>query len=392
MPHCDDKLRKIPGWLGTSIRNVDALPFGIDLDHVLVADIAHKSAGLSNADAHQLYQEFAERARRVPGVRSAAIAVGLPFSMNWNVDIDVPGLAVPKLAHSPSQYVVTEQYFATMGIPLVLGRVFTDADRPGTAPVAIINQTLARLYFPNRNPIGECMKITRRASAAPDTTPCMTIVGVVGTTVRQDLDEGPVPQFYRPLEQLPDSVTRNVVSFFGYELVVRTSGDASRFVEPVRRVIQATAATVPYAKVRAMRDMLGSRTRAWDLGAKVFTAFGILALVLAAVGSYSVLAFSIAQRVHEFGVRMALGAQAGDVIRLTLSVGLVPVIGGIGAGVVLALLGGKYVSSLLFDVAPSDPTVLATVCAALLGTGVLASLVPAIRATRVDPAVVLRSE
>jgi ABC-type antimicrobial peptide transport system permease subunit len=182
------------------------------------------------------------------------------------------------------------------------------------------------------------------------------------------------------------------VSFFGYELVVRTSGDASRFVEPVRRVIQATAATVPYAKVRAMDDMLGSRMRAWDLGAKVFTAFGVLALVLAAVGLYSVLAFSIAQRMHEFGVRVALGAQAADVIRLTLSAGLTPVFAGIGAGVVLALLGGKYVSSLLFGVAPRDPAVLGTVCAVLLGTGVLASVVPAMRATRVDPAAVLRSD
>jgi ABC-type antimicrobial peptide transport system permease subunit len=210
--------------------------------------------------------------------------------------------------------------------------------------------------------------------------------------VRQDLTEGPVAQFYRPLDQVPDSVTDQSVSFFGYELAIRTSGDASRFIEPVRRVIQATAATVPYARIRPMGDMLGVRTRAWELGAKVFTAFGILALVLAAVGLYSVLAFSIAQRVHEFGVRMALGAQAGDIIRLTLSVGLAPVIGGIGAGVVLALLGGKYVSSLLFDVAPRDPMVLGTVCAVLLVTGVLASLVPAMRATRVDPAAVLRSE
>ena len=141
-----------------------------------------------------------------------------------------------------------------------------------------------------------------------------------------------------------------------------------------------------------MGDMLGMRTRAWQLGAKVFTAFGILALVLAAVGLYSVLAFTIAQRLHEFGVRRALGAQAEDLIRLTLSVGLAPVIGGIVSGVVLALLGGKYVSSLLFDVAPRDPMVLGTVCAVLLATGVLASLVPAIRATRVDPAAVLKSD
>ena len=379
-----------------SVQNVEALPFGVDIDHVLVADIAHKSSGLSNADALRLYKEFAERARHVPGAKSAAIAVGLPFSLNWTVDIDVPGHAVPKLTHTPSQYVVTEQYFATMGIPLVLGRVFTDADRPGTEPVAIINQTLARLYFPNRNPIGQCLKIRAHSladdPAAQDTMPCSTIVGVVGNTVRQDLNEGPVPQFYRPLDQLPDSATDNTVSFFGYELVVRTSGDATRFIEPVRRVIQTTAATVPYTNVRAMSDMLGTRMRAWDLGAKVFTAFGILALVLAAVGLYSVLAFTIARRLHEFGVRVALGAQGDDLMRIALSAGLTPVIAGIGTGVVLALLAGKYVSSLLFAVQPHDPAVLGIVCAVLLATGVVASLVPAIRAMRVDPVVVLRSE
>jgi putative ABC transport system permease protein len=233
-----------------------------------------------------------------------------------------------------------------------------DDDRLGTEPVVIINQAMARRYFPDRTPVGECLKIGRRSFAedlaARDTTPCTTIVGVVGNTVRQDLTEGPVAQFYRPLDQVPDSVTDQSVSFFGYELAIRT------------------------------------RTRAWELGAKVLTAFGILALVLAAVGLYSVLAFSIAQRGHEFGVRMALGAQPADIIRLTLSVGLAPVIAGIAAGLVLALLGGKYVSSLLFEVAPRDPTVLGAVCAVLLGTGVLASLIPAIRATRVDPAAVLR--
>src|SRR6185437_8498660 len=170
-----------------SVQNVDALPFGIDLDPVLVADIAHKSAGLGNADALRLYEEFAERAQHVPGVKSAAIAVGFPFALNWNVNVAVPGRALPKLTHSPSQYVVTDKYFATLGIPLVLGRVFTDADRRGTAPVAIINQTMARLYFPNRNPIGECIKIKGRSVGqdvpARDTTPCMTIVGVVGNTV-----------------------------------------------------------------------------------------------------------------------------------------------------------------------------------------------------------------
>ncbi len=369
-----------------SVQNVNALPFGVDVDHVLVADIAHASAGLTTEEARRLYDDFNRRVRSVPGVKSAAVTIGLPFGLSWSTSVAVPGRVLPKTEQEPVQYAVTPDYFTTMGIRLRGGRAFTVGDRMGTLPVAMINETMATLYWPNQNPVGQCAKIDA------DTMPCTTIIGVVGNTRRQNLVEGLVPQLYRPLDQLPTSAIDHTVSHFGYELVVKTDGDPARLVEPVRRAIHAAAAVVPYANVRPMRDLLDRRMRSWQLGARVFSAFGALALVLAAVGLYSVLAFTIAQRTHEFGLRVALGAQSADIVRVALATGLAPVVGGIVGGVLLSLLSGKFVAGLLFGVSPRDPMVLAGVAGILLVTGIVASVGPALKAGRGDLVRVLREE
>jgi ABC-type antimicrobial peptide transport system permease subunit len=252
--------------------------------------------------------------------------------------------------------------------------------------VTIINETMARIYFPSMNPIGACLKI------GADTMPCSTIVGVVTNTRRQDLVEGLVPQFYRPLDQLPASVTDNVVSFFGYILVARTRGPAATMAEPLRRMMQSVSAQVPYARVQSMRAIIGNKTRGWELGARVFTAFGVLALVLAAIGLFSVVAFTIGQRMHEFGVRSALGAQTSDLLRLTVVRGLAPAAIGIVLGVLLSLASGQFVGALLFQTSPRDPSVLGGASAVLFLAAIAASLGPAIRATRVDPTIALRAE
>ena len=222
--------------------------------------------------------------------------------------------------------------------------------------------------------------------------PCTTVIGVVNTTRRQDLIETPVPQIYRPLRQLPPSVTSSSVSFFGYTLVVGTRGDPEALVETVRRTMQSTNQNVPFANVMTMRALLGRHTRAWELGARVFTAFGALALALAAVGLFSVVAFTIGQRMHEFGIRTALGARPSDLLVLTLVRGVAPAVLGIVAGVILALGAGRFVSSLLFNVTPNDPLVLGGASGALFACAVVASIVPAMRAARVDPTIALRAE
>ena len=373
------------GLFVRSMKNVNALPLGVDLNHVLVADIRHKAAGLTNAEARRLFDQFETDVRGVPGVTTSAVSIGLPFALNWTTDLIVPGRTLSGANQNPAQYVVTPDYFATLGIPVLAGRTFDSGDRAGTAPVAIISAKAASLLFPQQNAVGQCVKI------GSDTMPCTTVVGVVSNTVKQGLDDI-VPQIYRPLDQMPASFTDNTVSFFGYELVVRTSGDAGRYAEPVRRVMQAASASVPYANVRPMRDLFGRRTRTWALGAKVFSAFGLLALVLAAVGLYSVLAFSLAQRSREFGVRIALGARPGNLVYLGVSKGLVPIVVGIGVGLAFTLAAGRFIDSLLYKVSAHDPVILAGVCALLLSAALVASLVPAVRLTRIDPMSVLRTD
>jgi predicted permease len=319
-------------------------------------------------------------------VASTAISIGLPFNLNWGVSVNIPGRVRKEGAgDNATQYAVTPDYFTTLGIPLQAGRLFTATDRLGTPAVTIVNARMAHLYWPGRSPLGECVKL------GADTMPCTTVIGVVGNTIRQGIEDI-VPQVYRPLDQMRPSETDNTISFFGYDLVVRTRRDAARLAEPVRRVMQSVGPNVPYANVHPMSDLLGRRMRQWELGAKVFTVLGLLALILAAVGLYSVMAFTIAQRRHEFGVRTALGAQAGDLVRLTLTKALSPVVAGIAAGIALGLIAAPFIEPLLFHVSAHDPEVFGGVALLLLVTAMVASLAPARRAAQVDPAAVLRSE
>lgn len=368
-----------------SLRNVAELDLGIDMSHVLTAGISQGSAGLTNQQSLQLFEEFARRAKAMPGVTASAVSVGLPFSLSWTASVSLPGREPPKVPHGPFRYAVTPGYFETLGIRLLAGRLFTDADRAG-APVAIVNSTLARLYWPNQSPIGSCIRV------GADTMPCSTVVGVVSDTRRQDLVEDPVPQVYLSLDQLPPAITDRTVSFFGYSLVVRTAGDASSSVEQLRRVMQATSAIVPYASVQTMRDLTARQTRGWVLGARVFSAFGALALVLASVGLFSVVAFMLGQRMHEFGVRSALGARTTDLLVLGLTRGMGPVVVGIAVGVGITLLAGRFVEGLLFRESAYDPGVLLGASVVLVVAALVASLVPARRAAGVDPTVALRAE
>jgi predicted permease len=356
---------------------------------VLVAHIEHASVGMTNAEAKLLYYRFAERAHEIPGITAAAVSIGSPFGIGWGTRISLSGRPLPVLPRrgpGPSQYAVTPEYFAALGVRALSGRLLAESDRMGAERVTVINETAATKYFPGESALGQCVKF------GADSMPCWTVVGVVPNMRRQELVEEPVPMFYRPLEQLAPAITDGTVSFFGYTLLVRSTGDLGSTAARLRRTIQAAAPSVPYAEVQAMRDILGRQTRTWRLGAMMFSTFGAIALVLAAVGLYGVVVFSIAQRVHEFGVRLALGARGRDLLRLTILRGVAPAAGGVLVGLALTLAMGRFVSSLLFQVSPRDPLVLGGVSAALLLAAVLASLIPAIRVTRIDPLIAMRVE
>jgi predicted permease len=369
-----------------SLQRVAAMPLGIDIDRVLVANVEHASVGMSNAEAREVFRRVTERATEIPGIAAAATSVGLSFGMGWGITLHVPGQEPPAQTNNPSQYAVTPDYFNVLGIRLVDGRLFTEADRAGAEPVTIINETTARTYFPGRNPIGQCLKF------GADSMPCTTIVGIVTNARRQQLIEEPVSQVYRPLDQLDPAVYDRSVSFFGFAFIARTTRKPSTVVEPLRRLIQSTGPNMPYAVVRPLADRLGRQTRSWTLGATMFSIFGGLSLLLAAIGLYSVVSFTVAQRIHEFGVRVALGATSQNLLRLTLVRGVIPVVVGIAAGAMIAFAGSRLLQDLLFEVSPRDPTVFAGGSLLLLLVALLAALAPAVRATRADPMLALRSD
>jgi putative ABC transport system permease protein len=241
---------------------------------------------------------------------------------------------------------------------------------------------MARRYWPRESAVGKCVRL------GADTAPCAQVVGVVPDVKRQGVFEEERLFVYTPLPQ-------DRLRIAARRLVARPTGDdPARLIAPVRRAMQTAAPGLPYASVGLLRDMTDVRQqlRPWRLGAAFFGAFGALALVLAAVGLYGVISYTVTQRTHEMGVRVALGAQARDVAALVIRQGVGVTAVGAVIGVAAAVAGGQFVQSLLYEVSARDPLVFATVAATLLAVAAVATLVPAWRATRVDPVVALRAE
>jgi ABC-type lipoprotein release transport system permease subunit len=268
--------------------------------------------------------------------------------------------------------------FATMGTRLIRGRGITAEDRAGAPRVMVVSQAMAKRLWPNEDAIGKCVRVSA------DTMPCTTVVGIAEDVRRGSLSE-PELHFYMPIDQVR-------ARFFAGGMFVRTRGPAAARAFQVRQSLQQLMPGASYVTVTPMSTIIGSETRSWRLGATMFTVFGALALVLAAIGLYSVIAYNVTQRMHEMGVRVALGAQGRDVIRLIVREGLTIVIPGVALGAVVALLAGRWIAPLLFDVSPKDPPVIVGVIVTLLAVAIAASWLPALRAARVDPNEALRSD
>jgi ABC-type antimicrobial peptide transport system permease subunit len=244
----------------------------------------------------------------------------------------------------------------------------------------VINESLAALWWPNENAIGKCMKI------GGDTMPCSEIVGIAENSRRQSLIEGENLQYFIPLAQAVRGGGNTPV------LLARPMGDASIAAEPFRRRLQGAAANLPYVRVRPLEELVSPQKRSWRLGATMFAVFGALALVLAAVGLYSVLAYDVAQRTREFGVRVALGARGADVMAMVIARGVRTAVVGGAAGAAVALLMGPWLAPLLFQTSPRDPLVFTVVLTVVSVVAIIAAFVPARRALNVDPIVALRAD
>ena len=332
------------------------------------------------------WSRFEERLATLPGVESAALASTLPPREATSYsDTQIEGF-VP-VEGGPVENVdfyqtVSKDYFKTLGIRLVEGRVFDERDGTGAPDVVVINQTLARTFWGNNSPIG------RRLRPGRGTNAWCTIVGVVEDVKNHGLDKPTGTELYLSRGQTYTQGDRN---FYVY-MAVRSQGNPSSVISTLRRELRDLDPSLPLARVRTMDEVVSaaqSRPRFLTL---LLTLFASVALVLAAVGIYGVISYSVAQRTKEFGVRMALGAQHGDVLGIVLGRGMLLALIGISIGLLGAVTLTRFLSTLLFGVTPTDPMTFAVVSVLLAGVAFLASYLPARRATKVDPMVALRYE
>ena len=270
------------------------------------------------------------------------------------------------------------EYFAATGTRVLRGRAFDETDRPGGPPVVVVSEGMARAIWKSDDAIGKCLRI------GADTAPCSTVIGVAEEMRVRSLAAEREYTYYIPAAQndLP----------MDPQMFVRVNGDAASFVDPVRRRMQREMPGAAYVNVMPLSRLIDPQRRAWKFGATMFVAFGGLALVLAAIGLYSLIAYDVAQRTQELGVRIALGASMSDVMKLIMSSGLRLVVVGLVLGGGLALWGSKWMEGLMFQQSPRDPLVFGVVAIVLLAVALVASSGPAWRASRVDPNVALRGD
>ena len=370
------------GLFVRSLRNVKAVDTGFAAERLLLASADVRGARFTREQAAEYWTRALERVKSLPGVRNASLGAAMPFEMNITFGVDIVGAPSPDGRPRPtSADFVGPQFFATAGIPVVQGRAFNADDRENGAPVAIVNQTFARRYLKGMDPLSGCI-----GGGGPGDGPCARIVGVVADAHYGDVTRDPEPFMYQPIAQRPPRMPPLTMMY------VRTTGDPTALAGTLRRELQSLDARVSFATVRPMTRMIEPQLAPWRIGTFIFSLFGVIGALLAAVGLYGVVSFVVAQRTREFGVRLALGAQTTDVMRLVLRQGARLVAVGLIAGAIVAALSTRLFASLMFGVSALDPAVYIGTAALLAIVALAASYLPARRATRVDPIEALRTE
>jgi predicted permease len=360
-----------------SLRHVQHVHLGYDADSVLIVDLQMRGMHLDSTQNVSLLRRLSDESRSIPGVSHVSRQVTMPFWSSWNTDLHVAGIDSTERLGEFQLNAVSGEYFATMGTRLLRGRGISDQDVAGAPGAMVVSEAMARALWPGREPLGECVRV------GADTAPCTAVVGVAENIKSRSLGDDPGLFYYLSSAQFNPEMGG---------LFVRVHGDAAHAKETVRRSLQPLMPGASYVTVTPLADVLGSQTQSWELGATMFTVFGMLALALAAIGLYSVIAYNVAQRTHELGVRSALGAQLGDLVRLVLTDGMRLALVGVVLGSVIAFIVGRWAQPLLFEQSARDPAVFAGVAVLLLAVAALACFIPARRAGRVDPMRALRSE
>lgn len=364
------------GLLVTSFARMVAVDRGFQPERLLAVGLDLPTQHDGGDDPVPVYERIAARVARIPGVESAAIGLTHPLEpRGLNLRVLQPQ-GLPDAGEVPQTVVrmVGPGYFRTSGIPLLEGRTFSDADRQETAGVAVVNDAFVRAWFDGASPVGQTFELPWR-----ETGSTIQIVGVVGD-VTTDLGRDPLPALYFSHRQ---------IAGFGMRLVVRCAGDPNDLLPAVREAIWDVAPGAPLQDLAPMQQMLAAQVAAPRFGMQLVAGFAAIALSLACIGTYGLMSFSVARRTQEIGIRQALGARTGRILRMVLRESLALTAAGILLGVVAASALGRVIGGMLFGVAPNDPVVLGLVALAVAGVALLAALIPARRATRVDPVVAL---
>ena len=355
------------GLLINSFLRVQGIDPGFRPERVLTARVV-QSKSKSEVEWANFYQQALERIRALPGVEAAGAIDNFFLSSFPDEAIVVegqppwpPGSTVEQVTDDG----ISPDYFRVMGVPLLRGRLFAEQDSAHSPRVAIINATMAGRFWKDRDPVGRGFKFSFQKLTDPWIT------------------KAPVSQVFLPLSQHPAR---------GMDLVVRTSSDPLKLANDMRGALRSVDRTAPVFNVTTLANELHEQIAQRRFETSLLGLFGALALVLAAIGIYGLLHYAVAQRTHEIGIRMALGARQHDVLKLVLGQGLAPAVTGVGAGLLGAAGLTRFLSSLLYGIRPTDPLTFIVVCVILLGVALFACYIPARRAATVDPMVALRYE
>ncbi|MGH9856137.1 MAG: FtsX-like permease family protein, partial [Blastocatellia bacterium] len=359
---------------------------GFDVERLLTMRVSLPLQRYPREQIIAFSQQLRERLQVLPGAQSVALASDLPLSGSTSAGpIELEGRhdAPAGGEFRMFRHRVTPGFFSTLGIPLVKGRDFTAGDHAQAPRVVIISEAMARRYWPNEDPIGKRLREDSRGATTP--APWLSIVGVVGEVKYRGLPQNPNadPDVYIPLLQSP------VGNLF---LAVRSGVDPNSLVAAVRGVLQKLDPNLPAYEATTMAEQVTDQTTRSRFSAWLLGVFGALALVLAAVGIYSVMAYAVEQRSREIGVRVALGARAGDVLKMVIGQGMRLALLGVGLGLGAALALTQLMKQLLFGVAAADPLTYGSLALLLTLVALLACWIPARRATKVDPIIALRCE
>ena len=370
------------GLLINSFMHLRKLDPGFRADHLLTMKVALPETKYPDKEHRApFFRELIRRVQTLPGVQSVAVASNLPLTYNGDsMPIGVEGRPDPPPDQSPDVVlrVISPGYFSTMGIPLVAGRDISEQDRPESNKVVVISEKTAQYFWPGQDPIGKRLK----PGSTTSDSPWREVIGIVKDVRQNDFVAPPKMQMYMAHEQ--------VGSFAANAVVVRTAVDPLSLGTAVRKIVWEIDKDQPVSDIRSMEEIVSSAVARQRFSTMLLGIFAAVALVLAAVGIYGVMSYSVAQRTREIGIRMALGAQRSDVLKMTVKQGLKLVVTGVVIGVAAAFVLTRVMASLLFGVSATDPTTFATISFVLIGVAALASYIPALRATKVDPMIALR--